>query len=297
MLTSVSEIEKILYENLPKEEGFQKNCIEAMNYAFKAGGKRLRPMMMELSYSMFVEDYESNNKALYKYMSALEMIHTYSLIHDDLPALDNDDLRRGLPTVHKKYGEDVAILAGDGLLNYAYEVASGAFDDTSDLYSAAEAMKVLTAKPGIYGMVGGQVHDVEMSGRGLTSDGLFFIYENKTAALIECALMIGAILAGANKETIQILERIGSNVGIAFQIQDDILDLVGDEAVLGKPINSDVDNDKTTYISLHGLDAAKSKVKELSEEAINELSELKVTNSEALNTLKDLFIKLIDRDR
>lgn len=297
MLNSVSEIEKILYENLPKEEGYQKNCIEAMNYAFKAGGKRLRPMMMELSYSMFVKDYSCNEYALHKFMTALEMIHTYSLIHDDLPALDNDDLRRGLPTVHKKYGEDVAILAGDGLLNYAYEVAAMSLDDSVNLASTAKAMKVLASKPGIYGMIGGQVLDVEKSGKGLDEDGLFFIYENKTAALIECALMIGAILAGADANTIDILEHVASNVGIAFQIQDDILDLIGDEAVLGKPINSDVENEKTTYITLHGIDEAKNKVKELSEEAIGLLSDLKVNNTEALNKLKDLFVKLIDRDR
>ena len=169
---------------------------------------------------------------------ALELVHTYSLIHDDLPALDNDDYRRGQKTCHIVYGEDMAILTGDALLNYAYEVATKAFDlvDKDQIMNVVEAIKILASKPGIYGMIGGQAADVELEGTPLSMEQILFIHKNKTSALIEACMMIGAVLAGASKEDVLKMEECGEYIGLAFQIQDDILDLTGDEEEIGKPV-------------------------------------------------------------
>ena len=225
------------------------------------------------------------------FMAAIEMIHTYSLIHDDLPALDNDDYRRGRKTAHVVYGEAMAILAGDGLLNYAYETASKAFsmiginDDESDTDAlrnelisrrrVERAMSVLSRNPGVYGMIGGQVVDVELTGQKLNKDQLTYIYYNKTGALIEAAMTIGAILAGASDEVIEIVSETAYNIGIAFQIQDDILDETATFEELGKPIHSDQDSGKVTYVTLYGMDEAREKVKELSNKAVTSISEMK----------------------
>ncbi len=288
----VAAVEQVIYAYLPKEEGLQKTVIEAMNYSVQAGGKRLRPMLMEEVYKLF----GGNGKEIRPFMAALEMIHTYSLVHDDLPALDNDMYRRGQLTVHAKYGEDMAILAGDGLLNYAFQVASLSFDGQEDNKNVAKAFAVLASKPGIYGMIGGQVLDVIMSGKMLDGEQIDFINKNKTSALIECSMMIGAILGGATEEQVNAIEKVAGSVGLAFQVQDDVLDIIGDEAKLGKPVHSDADNGKCNYATVHGLEKAKEYVNKMSESANNILEELHVQDEASKKELMTLINNLIDRD-
>ena len=222
MKRKVAEIEEILKEYLPKPEGYQKVIMEAMEYSLMAGGKRLRPMLMRETSRLFGDETE----ALCPFMAALEMIHTYSLVHDDLPAMDNDEYRRGRKTTHIVYGEDMGILAGDALLNYAFETAFRAFETApQESLKIGRALSVLGRKAGVYGMIGGQVIDVKETGHAVPKDVLDTIYELKTGALIECAMMIGAILGGAEEEDVRKVEKIAHYVGIAFQIQDDILDI------------------------------------------------------------------------
>lgn len=271
------EVEKIVYQYLPKEEGYQKTILEAMNYSIQAGGKRLRPMLMLETFRLCGgKDDSSEKKELEYFMAAQEMIHTYSLVHDDLPAMDNDEYRRGKKTTHAVYGEAMAILAGDGLLNFAYETACNAFNEKTGNPNIGRALQILSNKAGIYGMVGGQTVDVESEKKGLdiTEGKLLYIHEHKTAALIQSAMMIGAVLAGADKKTIANLERCAYDIGIAFQIQDDILDIIGSQDVLGKPIGSDEKNGKVTYVSIYGMDKAKNDVKRLSTEALDILKSL-----------------------
>ena len=272
MKQKVAQIEIILDEYLPAQEGLQKTVLTAMNTTVKAGGKRLRPMLINETYKMF----GGEGDIVKPFMAAIEMIHTYSLIHDDLPALDNDDYRRGQKTCHIVYGEDMAILAGDALLNYAYEVATKAFDlaEKDQIMNVVEAIKILASKPGIYGMIGGQVADVELEGTPLSMEQILFIHKNKTSALIEACMMIGAVLAGADDECVQAVEEIAAKVGMAFQIQDDILDVTSTQEELGKPIHSDEKNNKVTYVSLVGAPAAASRVKELSDHAVELLDDL-----------------------
>ena len=262
-----TQVEAIITKYLPKESGYQKTVMEAMNYSFLAGGKRLRPMLMQETYRLF----GGSSDIIEPFMAAIEMIHTYSLIHDDLPALDNDDYRRGQKTCHIVYGEDMAILAGDALLNYAYEVATKAFDlaEKDQIMNVVEAIKILASKPGIYGMIGGQVADVELEGTPLSMEQILFIHKNKTSALIEACMMIGAVLAGASKEDVLKMEECGEYIGLAFQIQDDILDLTGDEEEIGKPVGSDEKNHKTTYVTLKGLERSQRDVEDISKKAID----------------------------
>ncbi len=283
----VTAIEAVIHKYMPKPEGYAKTVLAAMNYTMDAGGKRLRPLLMQEVYKMF----GGNGEEIEPFMAAIEMIHTYSLVHDDLPALDNDDYRRGRKTAHIVYGESMAILAGDALLNYAYETAAKAFDLTEDLKKATEAYKVLTRKPGIYGMVGGQTADVELTGKALTNDELEYIYENKTGALIEASMMIGAIMGGAADAEVAKIERLAGLVGKAFQIQDDILDIEGNEAELGKPLHSDEENGKVTYVTLHGLLQAKEDAKVLSEEAVAILDAFPQQNT----FLHELILSLVNR--
>ena len=263
----VREIEDSLQNYLPKQKGYQKIIMEAMGYSLLDGGKRLRPMLMKETYTLF----GGHSKVIEPFMAAIEMIHTYSLIHDDLPALDNDDYRRGQKTCHIVYGEDMAILAGDALLNYAYEVATKAFDlaEKDQIMNVVEAIKILASKPGIYGMIGGQVADVELEGTPLSMEQILFIHKNKTSALIEACMMIGAVLAGASKEDVLKMEECGEYIGLAFQIQDDILDLTGDEEEIGKPVGSDEKNHKTTYVTLKGLERSQRDVEDISKKAID----------------------------
>lgn len=283
----VTAVEAVIHKYMPKPEGYAKTVLAAMNYTMDAGGKRLRPLLMQEVYKMF----GGNGEEIEPFMAAIEMIHTYSLVHDDLPALDNDDYRRGRKTAHIVYGESMAILAGDALLNYAYETAAKVFDLTEDLKKATEAYKVLTRKPGIYGMVGGQTADVELTGKALTNDELEYIYENKTGALIEASMMIGAIMGGAADAEVAKIERLAGLVGKAFQIQDDILDIEGNEAELGKPLHSDEENGKVTYVTLHGLLQAKEDAKVLSEEAVAILDAFPQQNT----FLHELILSLVNR--
>lgn len=240
--TKIRQIEDILQEYLPRQRGYQKVIMEAMAYSLLAGGKRLRPMMMKETFDLF----QGRSKAIRPFMAAIEMIHTYSLVHDDLPAMDNDDYRRGRRTTHVVYGEDLGILAGDALLNYAFETAFKAFvTEPEDSLLIGRALGVLSEKAGIYGMIGGQVIDVKNTGHDVKKEVLDTIYELKTSALIEASMMIGAILGGASEEEVKVTEQIARNVGVAFQIQDDILDVTSTREVLGKPVHSDEKNEKT----------------------------------------------------
>lgn len=295
----VKEIEDILRKFIPKEEGCQKTVMEAMNYSLLAGGKRLRPMLMSETFQLFGGQ---ERMLLEPFMAAIEMIHTYSLVHDDLPAMDNDEYRRGRKTTHVVYGEAMGILAGDGLLNYAFETAVKAFDviastdNTKKVFyyeRAAKAMKILARKAGIYGMIGGQVIDMEETQSNAGRERLDLMYQLKTGALIEASMMIGAILAGAEDEKVKIIEEVAGKVGIAFQIRDDILDVTSTAQVLGKPIHSDEKNEKTTYVTIMDLEAAHREVTRVSNQAMEAYKSLPYTNE----FLEALIIKLINREK
>lgn len=290
MEQKVRKIEEILQEYLPRQRGYQSIIMEAMSYSLLAGGKRLRPMLMLETFRL----YNGSSKALRPFMAAIEMIHTYSLVHDDLPAMDNDDYRRGRKTTHVVYGEDMGILAGDALLNYAFETAFKAFvTDPENSLLTGRALTVLGEKAGIYGMIGGQVIDVKETGHSVSKDMLDTIYKLKTSALIEASMMIGAILGGVSEEEVKKVEKIAEYVGKAFQIQDDILDVESTKEVLGKPIRSDEKNDKTTYVTLLGLEGAKKEVEKLSDEAIRLLHQLSGENE----YLERLLLWLVHRNR
>ena len=281
------EIEKGIREFLPKEEGFAKSMAQAMNYSMLAGGKRLRPLLMQETYRLF----GGEEKVIWPFMAGMEMIHTHSLIHDDLPALDNDDYRRGRLTTHKVYGEAMGILSGVALLNYAYETMLLAFERTAYPERVIRGLSVMAEKTGIYGMLGGQSVDVENDGTPLTREMLDYIYRNKTSALIEAAMMTGAILAGADENSVAITKEAAGKIGLAFQIQDDILDVTSTEEELGKPVHSDEKNNKVTYVTLFGIEEASRQVKELSEDAVSLLKRLN-KNNEFLYLLVE---KLINR--
>ena len=258
-------IGKITREFLPKDIVYQKTIADAMEYSLMAGGKRLRPMIMWETYKMAGGSRES---LVLPFMAAIEMIHTYSLVHDDLPAMDNDEYRRGRKTTHIVFGEDMGILAGDVLLNYAFETAMSDFEDGHKILLKAKALKILAHKAGIYGMAGGQVVDVEKTGEALNEEEISFIYSLKTGALIEAAFMAGAVLAGADNGTVAELEKAGHYTGMAFQIQDDILDITSTPEELGKPVHSDERNAKSTYVSVYGMEQAEQAVRDYSEKAL-----------------------------
>jgi len=263
-----SEVEGVIRKYLPKESGYQKTVLEAMNYSMEAGGKRLRPLFMREMYRLFAGRTARGGEAVAEpFMAAIEMIHTFSLIHDDLPCMDNDKLRRGMATTWVKYGYDMAVLAGDALAIYAFETAAKAFCLTDRTEAVGRCMGLLAAKSGISGMIGGQTVDVELTGKTVDAKELDFIYRLKTGALLEASMMIGAVLGGADDTQVQAVERMASCVGQAFQIQDDILDVAGSAEVIGKPVHSDEKNEKTTYVTLYGMEEAKRAVKELSGKA------------------------------
>lgn len=271
----VKEIETILKAFLPEEEGWAKTVMEAMNYSVNVGGKRLRPMLMAETYRLF----GGADRVIEPFMAAIEMIHTYSLVHDDLPAMDNDEYRRGRQTTWVVYGDAMAILAGDGLLNYAFETALKSFDQSdsdSERLKIARALSILAKKAGIYGMIGGQTADIEAENLGekVTQEHLLFIHEHKTAALIQAAMMVGAVLAGASDAQTALVEKAAYEIGIAFQIQDDILDVTSSLETLGKPVGSDAKNQKTTYVTLKGIEEAAQEQKEMSDHAVELLKSL-----------------------
>ena len=301
-------IERIIRSFLPEEKGYQKTVIEAMNYSVTAGGKRLRPLLMEETFRLFGGK-DEDLPLLEPFLAAVEMIHTYSLVHDDLPAMDNDEYRRGKKTTWNVYGQAMGILAGDGLLNFAFETALQALEFCSgtnkeylttvpapeyNLQRLTRALVILTKKAGIYGMIGGQTADIEAEQQegALEPEQLLFIHEHKTASLIQASMMIGAVLAGvADEETVQAVEKCAYDIGIAFQIQDDILDVVGDVEELGKPVGSDALNHKQTYVTIHGLRQAEKDVEVLTDEAIGILESFGGDN----DFLKELLLSLIHR--
>ena len=286
----VNEIEAVIRRYLPKEQGWQKTVMEAMNYSILAGGKRLRPMLMLETYRMF----GGKSKVIEPFMAAIEMIHTYSLIHDDLPAMDNDEYRRGRKTTHIVYGEAIGILAGDGLLNYAYETAITALAEEPANINVAKALGILAEKAGIYGMIGGQTVDIETDRTNeVTKEQLDFIYRLKTSALIEASMLIGAVLAGATKNEQAKLAEVATKVGLAFQIQDDILDVTASTEALGKPAGSDDKNGKATYVTYEGLEKAAQDVEKLSKEAVAQMNSLVVRNE----FLTELLLYLIHREK
>ena len=289
----IRELEKLIESYMPQEKGFQRTVLEAMNYSMKAGGKRLRPMLMQETCRLFAGEVLPT---VVPFVAAIEMIHTSSLVHDDLPCMDDDRLRRGKLSTWAEYGEDIAVLTGDALLIYSVETAAKAFDavqDEDDLRRVGKAIGILASKTGVYGMIGGQTVDVELAGSAIPKEKLDFIYRLKTGALLEASMLIGAILGGAADEDCKIVERLAGKIGMAFQIQDDILDVTGSAAEMGKPVGSDKKNQKTTYVTLEGLEKAKGDVKELSESAIKDLAELPGSNE----FLEQLIRTLISRKK
>ena len=265
------ETEKVIRSFLPAEAGFAGTMAQAMNYSMLAGGKRLRPMLIRETYCLF----DGKEEVVKPFMAGMEMIHTHSLIHDDLPALDDDDYRRGRLTTHKVYGETMF----------------QAFALTKEQDRVIHALRVVSQKTGIHGMLGGQSVDVENDGKPLEKEMLDYIYRNKTSALIEASMMTGAILAGANEQEVSAVEKAAGNIGLAFQIQDDILDVTSTAEELGKPVHSDEKNNKVTYVTLFGTEKAAEQVEELSEKAIDLLKSLNKNNE----FLYLLIEKLINR--
>lgn len=281
------QVNQLLEDYCPKKDSFNEEIVESLKYSLLVGGKRLRPILMAETYALF----DGNEKVIEPFMVAMEMIHSYSLVHDDLPAMDNDDYRRGNKTTWSKYGEDIGILAGDALLNFAYETAFTGVALTKNQDRAIKALKVLAKKAGIYGMIGGQSVDVKNTGREINKETLSYIYQLKTGALIQAAMMVGAILAGASQEEVKIVEEMALSIGMAFQIQDDILDLTATKEELGKPIQSDLKNKKITYVTLYGMQEAKEKVNSYSKESIKLYHSLAKENS----FLESLIEFLINR--
>ena len=280
------ETEKVIRSFLPAEAGFAGTMAQAMNYSMLAGGKRLRPMLIRETYRLF----DGKEEVVKPFMAGMEMIHTHSLIHDDLPALDNDDYRRGRLTTHKVYGEAMGVLSGVALLNYAYETMLQAFSLTEDQDRVIRALRVMAEKTGIHGLLGGQSVDVENDGKPLEKEMLDYIYRSKTSALIEASMMTGAILAGADEHEVSVVEEAAGNIGLAFQIQDDILDVTSTDEELGKPVHSDEKNNKVTYVTLFGIEKASEQVEMLSEKAVELLKSLN-KNNEFLYLLIEKLIK------
>lgn len=281
----INYIETLLNEYMPKEEGYQQTIMKAMNYSLKAGGKRLRPILT-LESCKIVGGREED---AIPFAMAIEMIHTYSLIHDDLPALDNDNLRRGKPTNHKVFGDAMATLAGDALLNYAFEVMLCSSIDKKNSNKYLKAINEIAIHAGIYGMIGGQVVDVESENKIIDKDKLDFIHLNKTAAMIVGCMRAGAIIGEATEEELEKVTKYAKNIGLSFQIVDDILDITGDEIKLGKPVGSDIENNKSTYPSLLGLEKSREIARQLIEEAKFSIDEI---SSEIffLNQLADYIV-------
>lgn len=295
MKDNVSQIEEMMYPYLPKEEGLQKRVLESMNYSFLAGGKRLRPMLMLETYKAFGG---KQTEKIAPFMAALEMIHTYSLIHDDLPAMDNDDYRRGRLTNHKQFDEATAILAGDGLLNLAFEtmLAAAALEKDYGLKcSMINAAFYMSKCSGVYGMIGGQMADILGEGKKkLTKEELEFTYDNKTAKLLMAAMYVGAVLSqNATPKELEQIEEIARLTGRAFQVQDDILDKTSTMEKLGKPIGSDDSNNKFTYISLVGMEAAMKDQAEMTHKALELIDNL---GCEA-GVIKEIIEGLIKRTK
>ena len=292
MLKSTEAIEIKLREYMSKHSGYGLN--EIMSYSLFAGGKRLRPFIVLESYKLFSKSNDIE-RAL-PYACALELIQTYSLIHDDLPCMDNDDFRRGKPTCHKVYGEDMALLAGDSLLTYAFELIAEN-DKVSDK-SVRFATACLAKYAGYLGMAGGQMIDLNSEGNIKTYQDLKKMHSLKTAALIKCALILGylAYTDEPNGQIIKDLELYGENVGVAFQIKDDILDVTSSQEELGKPVGSDEKNEKTTIFSFMTMDEAENEMKQLIESAISSIDKYYASNA-SFHSLTELAKYMIERTK
>jgi geranylgeranyl diphosphate synthase type II len=285
----IRETEEALERYLPQRENYQKRLYEAMRYSLMAPGKRLRPVMT----MAFCEMCGGDRRNALPFACGLEMIHNYSLIHDDLPCMDDDDLRRGRPTNHKVYGEALAVLAGDGLLHKAFETVCDHLGETSlEPAVAWRAMQVLAHESGSEGMLGGQVVDVENEGKKLPLEELTYLENLKTSGLFRAAAKMGCIVGGGTPEQLEAAEKFATALGLAFQIQDDILDVEGDEAELGKPVGSDADNEKYTFTTLLGLEGARQEVRRLTEEAQKALQAF--PDAAFMNWLAEL---LVDRKK
>ncbi len=266
--TYIFIIEEALKKYNPEHNNLQKSIYSAMNYSLEAGGKRLRPILLLEFYKIL----GGNIEDVLPFACALEMIHTYSLIHDDLPAMDNDNLRRGKPTNHIVYGEATAILAGDALLTKAFELMSNS--PLSNKNNVIKAISYIAACAGCNGMIGGQIVDMENENKLTDIETLRYMHSLKTGALIRSACVVGGILAGTDEKTIETITEFAESLGIAFQIRDDILDVSGDEITLGKPIGSDSKSNKSTYVSLLGLTRAEELCNEYTEKALSCLNKL-----------------------
>lgn len=280
---NIEHIEKSIESYLPKCENHIKVLERAMEEAVKNGGKRIRPILIYEVYRLFAKQEDISEIA--PYMAAMELIHTSSLIHDDLPCMDNDILRRGKPTTWVTYGEDMAVLAGDALIVEAFHIVAKHTRDLDDLTKIKRALyanEILAYHTGANGMIGGQVLDVEKTGAVLDMEELDFIYRKKTGALLKASMCIGAVLGGASEENIEKIENIAHCIGMSFQIKDDILDETSTSEELGKPIHSDEKNQKTTYVSLFGLDEAKQKVEEYSGMAKTLLQDVEAENDKKI---------------
>lgn len=265
-------IEDHLLDFIPKVDPKSNPLYEAMKYSLMAGGKRLRPVLL-LSSCEFAGKDSSSELA---FACAIEYLHTYSLIHDDLPAMDNDDLRRNLPTNHKVFGEGMSILAGDGLLNTAFEVLYKnmflVFDNHEELKRRINAGYAIAKGAGITGMIAGQAADIESESKECSNEMLTYIHLNKTSALIKAAIQAGLYLGGADEEMLNTMMRYADNLGLAFQIADDILDVKGSEKIMGKKAGEDIKNNKVTYVSMYGIEAAEEKLHQLTENAVASIS-------------------------
>lgn len=277
-------VEKWINDYFDGKPQIDNRNFEAMIYSIKVGGKRVRPILMLLTYSMYKEDYAD----ILPFAGALEMIHTYSLIHDDLPCMDNDDLRRGKPTNHKVYGEAIAILAGDGLLNEAMIIMLNQCLNGS--INKIKASNCIAKASGAQGMIAGQICDILSEGKTISEEELLYMHRNKTGELIKAAIVCGAILGNANEEDLRDLKEYGDKLGLAFQIKDDILDVIGNVDVLGKNVKSDECNNKTTFISMYGLEKCKEKCNALTEECFQILKKIKV-NTEGLEEITEFLLK------
>lgn len=278
------EVEQWISDYFDEKLEIDNRNFEAMVYSIKVGGKRVRPALMLLTYAMYREDF----KSILPFAAALEMIHTYSLIHDDLPCMDNDDLRRGKPTNHKIYGEAIAILAGDGLLNEAMIIMFNQCLDGN--LNKIKSSALIAKASGAQGMIAGQFCDILSEGKSISEEELLYMHRNKTGQLIKAAIVCGAILGDANEEDISRLKEYGDKLGLAFQIKDDILDVIGDVNILGKNVKADEFNNKTTFITMYGLEKCMSKCNALTKECLEILKTLKVC-TKSLEEITEFLLK------
>ncbi|SHE52813.1 geranylgeranyl diphosphate synthase, type II [Caldanaerobius fijiensis DSM 17918] len=260
-------VDNALDKYLPDESSYPQIIHESMRYSVFAGGKRIRPILCLKTCEMVSGDYT----VALPVACAIEMIHTYSLIHDDLPAMDNDDFRRGKPTNHKIYGDAIALLAGDALLTHAFAVLNN-YALQNPNKKILEAIEVIAKAAGTEGMIGGQVVDIIYQGKSIDEKTMYYMHNHKTGALIKASVLSGAIIGGADDVQLNALEKYADYLGLAFQIMDDVLDVIGNEKQLGKPVGSDAKNNKCTFVSIYGLDKARQLVQDFTKEAVEALS-------------------------